>query len=42
MDRLTGRLKHNAYDFEGLVLTGCFLCAFGLSSLQVSRDGPAA
>jgi len=29
MDRLTGHLQPNAYDFEGLVLTAYILCAFG-------------
>jgi hypothetical protein len=33
MDRLTGHLIHNAYDYEGLVLTAYILCAFGLAAL---------
>jgi hypothetical protein len=31
MDRLTGHLEHNVYDFEGLVLTAYILCAFGFA-----------
>ena len=31
MDRLTGHLLHNIYDFEGLVLTAYILCAFGFA-----------
>ena len=33
MDRLTGHLEHNIYDFEGLVLTAYILCAFGFAVL---------
>jgi hypothetical protein len=33
MDQLTGRFQHNAYDFEGLVLTAYILCAFGFAVL---------
>jgi ABC-type transport system involved in multi-copper enzyme maturation permease subunit len=44
MDRLTGHLLHNIYDFEGLVLTAYILCAFGfavLAGLLVRRSIPA-
>jgi ABC-type transport system involved in multi-copper enzyme maturation permease subunit len=44
MDRLTGHLQHNAYDFEGLVLTAYILCAFGfavLAGLLIRRSIPA-
>ncbi len=44
MDRLTGHLLHNAYDFEGLVLTAYILCAFGfavLAGLLLRRSIPA-
>ena len=44
MDRLTGHLEHNIYDFEGLVLTAYILCAFGfavLAGLLVRRSIPA-
>ncbi len=44
MDRLTGRLQPNAYDYEGLVLTAYILCAFGfaaLAGLLVRRSIPA-
>jgi ABC-type transport system involved in multi-copper enzyme maturation permease subunit len=44
MDRLTGHLQHNAYDFEGLVLTAYILCAFGfavLAGLMLRRSIPA-
>jgi ABC-type transport system involved in multi-copper enzyme maturation permease subunit len=44
MDRLTGHLIHNAYDYEGLVLTAYILCAFGfavLAGLLVRRSIPA-
>lgn len=44
MDRLTGHLLHNAYDFEGLVLTAYILCAFGfavLAGLLIRRSIPA-
>jgi ABC-type transport system involved in multi-copper enzyme maturation permease subunit len=33
MDRLTGHFVHNAYDYEGLVLTAYVLFAFGLAVL---------
>jgi hypothetical protein len=33
MDQLTGHFQHNAYDFEGLVLTAYILCAFGFAVL---------
>ncbi len=33
MDRLTGQLLNQAYDFEGLVLTAYILCAFGFAVL---------
>ena len=44
MDRLTGHLQHNVYDFEGLVLTAYILCAFGfavLAGLLIRRSIPA-
>ncbi len=44
MDRITGHLLHNAYDFEGLVLTAYILCAFGfavLAGLLIRRSIPA-
>ena len=44
MDRLTGHLIHNSYDFEGLVLTAYILCAFGfavLAGLLLRRSIPA-
>jgi ABC-type transport system involved in multi-copper enzyme maturation permease subunit len=44
MDRLTGHLEHNTYDFEGLVLTAYILCAFGfavLAGLLIRRSIPA-
>jgi hypothetical protein len=44
MDRLTGHLEHNIYDFEGLVLTAYILCAFGfavLAGLLPRRSIPA-
>jgi len=44
MDRLTGRLQHNVFDFEGLVLTAYILCAFGfavLAGLLIRRSIPA-
>jgi ABC-type transport system involved in multi-copper enzyme maturation permease subunit len=44
MDRLTGRLLHNIYDFEGLVPTAYILCAFGfavLAGLLIRRSIPA-
>ena len=44
MDRLTGRLQPNVYDFEGLVLTAYILCAFGLAvlaGLLLRRSIPA-
>ena len=44
MDRLTGHLEHNIYDFEGLVLTAYILCAFGfavLAGLLLRRSIPA-
>ena len=44
MDRLTGHLVHNAYDYEGLVLTAYILCAFGfavLAGLLIRRSIPA-
>ncbi len=44
MDRLTGHLLHNIYDFEGLVLTAYILCAFGfavLAGLLIRRSIPA-
>jgi hypothetical protein len=31
MDCLTGHLEHHVYDFGGLVLTACILCAFGFA-----------
>jgi ABC-type transport system involved in multi-copper enzyme maturation permease subunit len=33
MDRLIGHFVHNAYDYEGVVLTAYILCAFGLAVL---------
>ncbi len=33
MDRLTGHFIHNAYDYEGLVLTAYILFGFGLAVL---------
>jgi hypothetical protein len=44
MDRLTGHLQHNIFDFEGLVLTAYILCAFGfavLAGLLLRRSIPA-
>jgi ABC-type transport system involved in multi-copper enzyme maturation permease subunit len=44
MDRITGHLQHNAFDFEGLVLTAYILCAFGfavLAGLLIRRSIPA-
>ena len=44
MDRLTGHLQHNIFDFEGLVLTAYILCAFGfavLAGLLIRRSIPA-
>jgi ABC-type transport system involved in multi-copper enzyme maturation permease subunit len=44
MDRLTGHLQHNIYDFEGLVLTAYILSAFGfavLAGLLIRRSIPA-
>ena len=44
MDQLTGHFQHNAYDFEGLVLTAYILCAFGfavLAGLLLRRSVPA-
>jgi hypothetical protein len=44
MDRLTGHLLHNIYDFEGLGLTAYILCAFGfavLAGLLLRRSIPA-
>jgi ABC-type transport system involved in multi-copper enzyme maturation permease subunit len=44
MDRLTGHLVHNSYDYEGLVLTAYILCAFGfavLAGLLIRRSIPA-
>jgi ABC-type transport system involved in multi-copper enzyme maturation permease subunit len=44
MDQLTGRLQHNIFDFEGLVLTAYILCAFGfavLAGLLLRRSIPA-
>ena len=44
MDQITGHLQHNAYDFEGLVLTAYILCAFGfavLAGLLIRRSIPA-
>jgi hypothetical protein len=44
MDRLTGHLLHNIYDFEGLVPTAYILCAFGfavLAGLLIRRSIPA-
>jgi ABC-type transport system involved in multi-copper enzyme maturation permease subunit len=44
MDRLTGHLPNNIYDFEGLVLTAYILCAFGfavLAGLLLRRSVPA-
>jgi hypothetical protein len=44
MDQLTGQLQHNAYDYEGMVLTAYILCAFGfavLAGLLLRRSIPA-
>jgi ABC-type transport system involved in multi-copper enzyme maturation permease subunit len=44
MDRITGHLQHNAFDYEGLVLTAYILCAFGfavLAGLLIRRSIPA-
>jgi hypothetical protein len=44
MDKITGHFQHNAYDFEGLVLTAYILCAFGfavLAGLVIRRSIPA-
>jgi ABC-type transport system involved in multi-copper enzyme maturation permease subunit len=44
MDRLTGRMQHNIFDFEGLVPTAYILCAFGfavLAGLLIRRSIPA-
>jgi hypothetical protein len=44
MDRLTGHLINNAYDFEGLALTAYILLAFGLAvlaGLLLRRSIPA-
>ena len=44
MDQLTGHFQHNAYDYEGLVLTAYILCAFGfavLAGLLIRRSIPA-
>jgi ABC-type transport system involved in multi-copper enzyme maturation permease subunit len=44
MDRITGHFQHNAYDYEGLVLTAYILCAFGfavLAGLLIRRSIPA-
>jgi hypothetical protein len=44
MDRLTGHMLHNIYDFEGPVLTAYILCAFGfavLAGLLLRRSIPA-
>ena len=44
MDRLTGHLFNNIYDFEGPVLTAYILCAFGfavLAGLLLRRSIPA-
>ena len=44
MDRLTGHLLPNIYDYEGLVLTAYILCAFGfgvLAGLLIRRSIPA-
>jgi ABC-type transport system involved in multi-copper enzyme maturation permease subunit len=44
MDRLTGHLQHNIYDYEGLVPTAYILCAFGfavLAGLLIRRSIPA-
>jgi ABC-type transport system involved in multi-copper enzyme maturation permease subunit len=44
MDRLTGHLQHNIFDFEGLVPTAYILCAFGfavLAGLLIRRSIPA-
>src|ERR1700691_6586937 len=44
MDRLTGHLQHNIYDFEGLVPSAYILCAFGfavLAGLLIRRSIPA-
>jgi len=44
MDRLTGRLQHNIFDYEGLVPTAYILCAFGfavLAGLLIRRSIPA-
>jgi hypothetical protein len=44
MDRLTGHLINNVYDFEGLVFTAYIVCAFGLAvlaGLLIRRSIPA-
>jgi hypothetical protein len=44
MDRLTGHLQHNIFDFEGLVPTAYILCAFAfavLAGLLLRRSIPA-
>jgi ABC-type transport system involved in multi-copper enzyme maturation permease subunit len=44
MDRLTGHLQHNIFDYEGLVPTAYILCAFGfavLAGLLLRRSIPA-
>ncbi len=44
MDRLTGHLQHNIFDYEGLVPTAYILCAFGfavLAGLLTRRSIPA-
>src|SRR6202034_3722538 len=44
MDRLTGHLQHNIFDFEGLVPTAYILCAFAfavLAGLLIRRSIPA-
>jgi hypothetical protein len=44
MDRITGHFRHNAFDYEGLVLTAYILCAFGLAvlaGLLIRRSIPA-
>jgi hypothetical protein len=44
MDRLTGHLQPNVFDFEGLVFTAYILCAFGfavLAGLLLRRSIPA-
>jgi ABC-type transport system involved in multi-copper enzyme maturation permease subunit len=44
MDRLTGHLQHNIFDYEGLVPTAYILCAFGfavLAGLLIRRSIPA-